>query len=109
MQDQSPDSFQSHPALCGYTHESSGMEHGQPRGRAPYPQKRAPGEKPYLTMNWAAGFSFHRCHAERTVPADVNLKWMFSGEEADRAIRLWTHGYDMYIPTLPIVLHEYRN
>lgn len=64
-------------------------------------------EKLYLTMNWAAGFSFHRCHAERNAPIDPELEYLFTGEEIDRAARLWTHGYDMYLPTHSVVLHNY--
>jgi hypothetical protein len=50
-------------------------------------------EKPILTPLWAAGLSFSRCHAERNVPNDINLKGIFSGEEYGRGSRLWTHGY----------------
>merc|ERR1719487_1526430 len=64
-------------------------------------------EYPPLTMNWAAGQSFHRCHADRNVPTDVNLKWIFTGEEVDRALRLWTNGYDIYLPQNTAVMHEY--
>ncbi|CAK0837559.1 unnamed protein product [Prorocentrum cordatum] len=64
---------------------------------------------PLLTPNWAAGFSFHRCHAERLVPVDWRLRWVFTGEEVNRAVRLWTHGYDLYAPTVETVLHNYTN
>lgn len=101
------------PTFCGYVHEPSAMEPGMPRGCAAAAADRDPGEArlplPTLTMNWAAGFSFHRCHAERAAPADYHLKWMFSGEEANRATRLWTHGYDLYVPVLPVVLHDYTS
>jgi len=90
--------------LCGYT-----IEEGVPRGKTGVFRYRKEGAKPYFTMNWAAGFSFHRCHADRNVPVDVNLKWIFTGEEVDRAVRLWTHGYDIYLPQVTTVYHDYSH
>lgn len=93
--------------ICGYT-----LDDGIPRGRRAqdYPRDRAKVRMPPLTPNWAAGFSFHRCHAERLVPVDWRLRWIFTGEEVNRAVRLWTHGYDMYAPAYPkAVLHNYTN
>jgi hypothetical protein len=90
--------------VCGFE-----MEDGIPRGRGggdqPYDRSRAP----YLSTNWAAGLSFHRCHMERVVPVDWHLPWIFTGEEVDRAVRLFTHGYDIYSPTQMTVLHEYAH
>lgn len=111
--DKELDEIEKFPTFCGYVHEPSAMESGMPRGCSPEPSYHEKGETPLplptLSMNWAAGFSFHRCHAERTAPADHHLKWMFSGEEANRAVRLWTHGYDLYVPVLPVVLHDYTS
>ena len=64
-------------------------------------------EKPILTPLWAAGLSFSRCHAERNVPNDIELKGIFSGEEYGRGSRLWTHGYDFYTITRPIIATYY--
>ena len=60
-------------------------------------------EKPILAPLWAAGMSFSRCHAERDVPNDINLRHIFTGEEFGRGVRLWTHGYDFYSITRPII------
>ena len=60
-------------------------------------------EKPILAPLWAAGMSFARCHAERDVPNDINLRHIFTGEEFGRGVRLWTHGYDFYSVTRPII------
>jgi len=94
----------SHVDLCGYF-----LENGIPRGKtgANLPTNR--GDKPYLTMNWAAGLSFHRCHADRNVPVDKNLKFIFTGEEVNRATRLWTNGYDLYLPSRVTVYHDYSS
>eukprot|EP00468_Gymnochlora_sp_CCMP2014_P012639 CAMPEP_0167764928 /NCGR_PEP_ID=MMETSP0110_2-20121227/14361_1 /TAXON_ID=629695 /ORGANISM="Gymnochlora sp., Strain CCMP2014" /LENGTH=431 /DNA_ID=CAMNT_0007652499 /DNA_START=53 /DNA_END=1347 /DNA_ORIENTATION=- len=60
-------------------------------------------ERPILAPLWAAGLSFHRCHAERNVPNDINLKSIFAGEEYGRGSRLWTHGYDFYSISRPVI------
>jgi len=88
---------------CGWSNDGDGMLRGNQCG------DMARVDTPYLTMNWAAGFSFHRCHAERNVPIDHNLEWIFTGEEVDRAARLWTNGYDLYLPTRGFVLHNYSH
>mmetsp|Transcript_23894 Transcript_23894/g.66410 ORF Transcript_23894/g.66410 Transcript_23894/m.66410 type:complete len:502 (+) Transcript_23894:24-1529(+) len=91
-----------HVDLCGYW-----LEDGIPRGRRGGNLPNDPSGVPYLTMNWAAGYSFHRCHADRNVPVDPLLKWIFTGEEISRAVRLWTHGYDLYLPSMVAVYHDY--
>ena len=60
-------------------------------------------DRPALAPVWAAGLSFSRCHSERWVANDINLKQVFSGEEFSRGARLWTHGYDFYSITRPIL------
>ena len=55
-------------------------------------------KKPKLTTLWAAGLSFSRCHAERTVPYDPYTPYIFWGEEFSRTARFFTHGYDIYTP-----------
>jgi len=94
----------SHVDLCGYF-----LEDGIPRGKTGANLATDPGDKPYLTMNWAAGLSFHRCHADRNVPVDKNLRFIFTGEEVNRATRLWTNGYDLYLPSLTTVYHDYSS
>lgn len=60
-------------------------------------------ERPALSPLWAAGLSFAKCHAERNVPNDKSLKGVFMGEEYARGARLWTHGYDFYVLSRPII------
>jgi len=90
--------------LCGYS-----LEDGIPRGRTGGNMMPERGAAPYLTVNWAAGLSFHRCHAEKNVPVDWHLRWIFTGEEIDRAVRLFTSGYDIYLPTNIAVTHNYSH
>merc|ERR1719502_411380 len=87
--------------LCGFS-----LENGIPRGKTAGTMQRESNAKPYLSMNWAAGLSFQRCHADRNVPVDPNLKWIFTGEEVNRAVRFWTHGYDLYMPSNTAILHD---
>ena len=65
--------------------------------------------KPHLSFTWAAGWSFSKCHVERNVPNDPFLEGMFDGEEFSRALRGWTHGYDIYTPHRPVVFHDYTH
>lgn len=92
----------SHVDLCGYF-----LENGIPRGQGGDNLLSPPQQKPYLTFNWAAGFSFSRCHADRNVPVDKYLRYIFTGEEVDRSVRLWTHGYDLYMPAFTYIYHDY--
>jgi len=66
-------------------------------------------DRPVLSPFWAAGLSFSKCHAERLVPNDRNLKGVFAGEEYGRGVRLWTHGYDFYSISRPLVGTYYGN
>jgi Glycosyltransferase (GlcNAc) len=64
--------------------------------------------QPKLTTMWGAGLSFHRCHAELVVPVDPYTDQVFDGEEGSRAIRFFTHGYDIYTPDKVLVTHDYH-
>ena len=63
--------------------------------------------RPIRSCFWGAGFSFSKCHAERRVPHDPNTRGVFDGEEFTRAIRLFTHGYDVYAPSRSLLFHDY--
>lgn len=85
------------PHLCGVSMSSSGaLSNHQASACANL-------KRPLIAPLWAAGLSFSRCHAERDVPNDLNLKQVFSGEEFSRGARLWTHGYDFYSITRPLI------
>jgi hypothetical protein len=62
---------------------------------------------PLLAPLWSAGFSFSKCHAERKVPYDPLLPFIFDGEEFTRFARFWTRGYDIYSPNEIIFAHDY--
>jgi [Skp1-protein]-hydroxyproline N-acetylglucosaminyltransferase len=50
------------------------------------------------TFFWAAGNSFSTTQVFAQVPIDPYLKNLFWGEEFLTSIRLYTHGFDIYIP-----------
>jgi hypothetical protein len=89
------------PFLCGVVHGG----HGAVRNAQASAATCQPG--PTLTALWGAGLGFAKCHFERTVPYDPELRGLFDGEEFSRAIRAFTHGYDVYTPHRPIVFHDY--
>lgn len=95
--DQNSNNHWEMPHMCGAEFEGFGKVRNAQASAA------ANLEVPILSPLWAAGLSFHRCHAERDVPNDINLKGVFSGEEFSRGARLWTHGYDFYSIRRPIV------
>ncbi len=64
----------------------------------------APG-LPEPTLFVGAGLIFAPSQAFREVPYDPHI--YFLGEEITLAARLWTHGWDLFIPNRVTVYHEY--
>jgi len=90
------------PHLCQATVDESGLIINLP------PTISSNLEKPIISPLYSAAFSFGKCHAEQNVPNDPNLQMIFDGDEFSKQIRLWTHGYDVYTPSFPVVFHDYR-
>lgn len=59
------------------------------------------------SLFWAACFSFADNTMPREVPFDSSLPYVFQGEEITMAMRLYTHGYDMYVPPYMVVRHKW--
>lgn len=55
----------------------------------------------------AAGCLFGRGDAFKEVAYDPYI--YFHGEEITYAVRLWTHGYNLYLPNMPFMWHDYQN
>ena len=55
----------------------------------------------------AAGSLFGRADMFKRVPYDPYI--YFHGEEITYAARLWTHGYNLYLPNRPYMWHDYKN
>jgi hypothetical protein len=60
---------------------------------------------PRPTALMSANFLFGSSRWIADVPYDPHL--YFSGEEPTLGVRLWTHGWDMFGPTEPLVWHRY--
>ena len=59
------------------------------------------------TLHFAAGFFFAPSKFLNDVPYDPNLDFVFVGEEILHACRLFTNGWDIYVPNENIAFHEY--
>ena len=57
---------------------------------------------------FAAGFNF--CHSSMLgiCPYDHTLHGLFFGEEISMAVRLFTHGYDLYSPPETVCYHRWK-
>ena len=62
-------------------------------------------QEPHKSLFWAAGFNFTFGSAGEEVPYDPNTNFVFLGEEASMAVRLWTHGWDFFTPPRTFVYH----
>lgn len=65
-----------------------------------------PGGPPLLQPWLAAGFHFADAACIREVPYDPHL--YFFGEEVSLAVRLWTHGWDLFNPGRIVLYHLYK-
>lgn len=93
------------PHLCMITLQG---QHSMPRNWGTKCARALP--HPKLTNSiWGAGLSFSKCHAERKVPYDPHLPYIFDGEEFSRSVRFFTWGYDVYTPHRVYVVHDYTN
>jgi len=70
-------------------------------------EKGDPPRHPYPATGWAAGFSFSKGSLIRDVPIDPFL-FLFFGEQMDTALRTFTHGYNIFSPTVNVAFHIYE-
>lgn len=68
-----------------------------------YQKDHLPCSSPYI----AAGFFFAPGYILREVPFDPLLPWIFMGEEVSLSARYYTHGYDLFGPTINVLNHYY--
>ncbi|CAK4693850.1 unnamed protein product [Aphanomyces euteiches] len=64
--------------------------------------------KPQLMSQFAGGFNFGTAISALEVRNDPYAPFLFHGEEYSKAARLFTHGYDLYIPTHMVCYHWYE-
>lgn len=79
-------------------------------GLPEFTHKRIPAgvevSRPQPTAAYAAGFMFGSSRILREVPYDPDI--YFNGEEPSLAVRLWTHGFDLYSPQKTVIYHYYQ-
>jgi hypothetical protein len=57
---------------------------------------------------FAAGFNFFQSSLLDLCPYDGKLHGLFFGEEISMAIRLYTHGVDLYAPPMTVCYHKWK-
>jgi hypothetical protein len=62
-------------------------------------------ERPTYGGLIGAGYVFGPGSIIQEVPYDPYI--YFHGEESSMAARLWTHGYDLFVPNKPFIWHDY--
>jgi hypothetical protein len=62
--------------------------------------------RPLPTAACAGGFIFGSSRLIRDVPFDAEI--YFNGEEPSLAVRLWTHGFDLFSPHETVIYHYYK-
>ncbi|CAE7042262.1 gnt1, partial [Symbiodinium sp. CCMP2456] len=66
---------------------------------------KAPLSEPTKHYFWGAQFSFSSAEVLCEVPYDPQLQMLFFGEEISMAVRLYTHGWDVYAPKENLFFH----
>jgi [Skp1-protein]-hydroxyproline N-acetylglucosaminyltransferase len=84
--------------LVPWKFDSSGML--RQRGRLLQPRN-----DPVLCNLYAAGFNFGPARMLQDVPYDQSLHHLFFGEEMSMAVRLYTHGYNLFAPPESVCYH----
>jgi hypothetical protein len=59
-------------------------------------------DKPMLAYGWGACFSFSKSNLLHDAPYDPYTPFLFFGEEMDIWARMYTHGWHVYAPSMPI-------
>lgn len=93
--------------LCGPVFADSDLEAQIIRleGLSNYDQHKQ--KVPKFAPFTAAGYFVAHSEFLKEVPFDPFLPWIFMGEEIIMSARLWTHGYDIFSPTVSVVGHMY--
>jgi [Skp1-protein]-hydroxyproline N-acetylglucosaminyltransferase len=79
-------------------HETSNVD-GFFRVNSPFIKEAS---KPMLAKGWAACFSFSRSEILHDAPYDPYTPFLFFGEEMDIWARMWSRGWTVWAPSIPI-------
>jgi hypothetical protein len=66
---------------------------------------KGPFRQPIRSRFWAGGMHFSHAEAMLQVRCDPHLEELFFGEEVSRAVRFWTHGFDLFAPHRHLTWH----
>lgn len=80
-------------------------DHGIPIAKGKIISLAEKPETPAVTAFIGAAFLFTRADVITAIPYDPHL--YFHGEEITYSSRLWTHGWDLFLPNDVIVFHDY--
>ena len=69
---------------------------------------QSPRARPLRHPHTAGGFLFSDSTVQLVVPYDPYLDFVFDGEEVLYSIRLFTRGFDAYMPSMPNIFHHYE-
>jgi hypothetical protein len=94
----SPNTLPTYLRYRGF-HERLGFTQQEKRTFSKFPRQ------PYLSLFWAAGFSFTLSDFIREIPYDPHCDYVFLGEEMSVSLRAWTHGWDFFCPMTNLVYH----
>lgn len=97
--------FRNMPMICTAKMLDWSVRHMLKNTPGDLPQRNRPVRTPYF----GAGLVFSKAHRVRAVPYDPHLHYLFDGEEFDMAMRLFTHGYDIYAPNDTVLFHFYSS
>jgi hypothetical protein len=100
-----PDTIDSHvvSTINAQSFDSQGILKLGSVGIAPESAPPVPAANPFC----AAGFLFADSQINVDIPYDPYL--YFHGEEITLAVRLWTHGWDIFSPNDVVAYHDYNN
>ena len=62
--------------------------------------------RPLLSRTYSPSFVFSKCHYQTNVPQDPFAVQLLNTEQFPHFARLWTRGYDVYTPSVPIVYKD---
>jgi hypothetical protein len=62
-------------------------------------------EKPIPSLFWSANFSFSRGELVKDVTYPPDLDYAFIGEEFLMAMRMYSRGWNLYHPSMPLTMH----
>jgi UDP-GlcNAc:polypeptide alpha-N-acetylglucosaminyltransferase len=67
----------------------------------------SPPLRPHPSLVWSPGFSFASAAMLKRCPYDPHYRYSFHGEDNLMSMRLYTHGFNFFVPSKTIVRHRW--